>query len=169
MRRGIIESTRPDQYINATVAATGGASGSIGPCPEGFEWYVERLTCSQSGAAVAATALLEIYVQAAPDAPLDASKQGRQDVSVGSVVKDGVSDQQSPIVVPPGYHLVAVWSALTSGDKVKLSSQIQVRRLILESARGHKHGQLDYQGDHRKQGDTLRAEPIVVGDQLAEV
>ncbi|SRR5260221_336891 len=167
-RRGIIESSRPDQYIAATVAAGGGATGFLGPCPEGFEWYVERLTCAQSGAAVAATALLEFYVQLAQDAPSDASKQGRQDIAVGSSVANNVSDQNQAIVVPPGYFLVAVWSGLTSGDKVKVSSQMQVRRLILERARSdnHIHG-IEHTGD-RKRGD-LYEQPVVVGDQVAEV
>lgn len=166
-RRGIIESTRPDQYIAAAVGSDGTATGAIGPCPEGFEWYVERLTCGQSGAAVATTALLEVYVQTTDTAPADESKQGRQDVASGSLVASNVSDENSAIVVQAGYFLVAKWSGLTSGDRVQLSTQIQVRRLVLEktAARQHPHG-LEHAPD-RKAGDL--GHHVVVDDQVAAI
>lgn len=166
-RRGVLESTRPDQYIGATVASDGTATGYIGPCPEGFEWYVERMTCAQSGAGVSATtALLEIYVQQSQNAPGDASKQGRQDIAVGTAVANDVSDNLSPIVVPPGMFLVAYWTGLTSGDLVKLSTQIQVRRLVIERASvgTHAHG-IDHRGD-AKAGDMRAIIPV---DTVAEV
>lgn len=167
-RRGVLQQTRSDQYIAATIAADGTGRGAIGPCPEGFEWYVERLTCSQTGTTPAATALLEIYVlptdlgQGTPDA----SKQGRQDVSVGTTLTANVSDQESPIVVPAGYYLVAYWTGLTSGDKVALSTQVQVRKLVLE--RAHRHSQHDVE-HHRDVKASDIAAPVVVGDQVAEI
>lgn len=167
-RRGILVNSRPDQYISTTVNSSGIARGSIGPCPEAYEWYVERLTCSQSGAAVAATALLEIYVlptDLSSGTP-DGSKQGRQDIAVGTDVANDVSDQFSAIVVPAGYYLVAYWTGLTSGDKVQLSSQVQVRKLELEASVRGRHA---HTLDHRADDKPADVAAIVPADTVAAV
>ncbi len=168
-RQGVVESTRPDMYIAASVASDGTAAGHIGPCPEGFVWYVERLTCFQSGAGVSSNALLEVYVLPVDSSgTLDASKQGRQDIAVGTDVRNDVSDQLSPVTVPPGYFLVAKWSGLTSADRVTLSSQIQVRRLVLER---HQPGRHPHTMEHSP--DTKATAMVGVGfnppDQDAEL
>ena len=168
-RRGIHETTRPDLYIAATADATGVAQGAIGPCPEGYEWYVERMTVSQSGAAVAAAATVEVFVVATDRLTGTTSKQGRQDYAAGATnVAGSVSDAASPIVIPAGFFLVCYWTGLTAADKVQLSTQIEIRRLVLEKAQ---HGRGTMRPEHEsdpKAGD-LHGTPVVVGDQVAAV
>lgn len=154
---------RPDNYISATANAAGVASGSIGPCPEGFCWYVERMTCFSDSAATAP--ILEVYVLPTNAAPSDASKQGRQDVATGTNVVNGVSDAASPIVVPAGYYLVAVWTALNSGDHGRLSTQIAVHALPAERATAKHPGA--WTGDE-KIGDHL-GRTGTPADQVAAV
>lgn len=170
---GYYHDTRNGDYISQTVAADGTAGGHIGPCPEGFCWYVERLTCFQSGAAVATTAVLEFYVQSSNARPIDTSKQNRQDVALGTTVANGVSQELPPIYVGPGQMLKAVWTGLTSGDLVRVSSQIRVHKLIAPEARSHHH-QMEYGGDAKAEtihgtGEPPIAEPVVTPDQVAAV
>lgn len=164
MWNGYHFTTRPDEYINATVDSTGLAQGYIGPCPEGFCWYVERMTCFSNDTAT--TGILEVYSIRSQIKPSDASKQGRQDVATGSTVLNGVSDQASPIYAGPGYFLVASWSGLTAGKVVALSMQIRVHKI--ETGQPHEHGNGHhplYQEDEK----ANRVFPVIVGDQVAEV
>lgn len=128
MEHGFYSHTFPGQYINAAVNASGLANGFLGPVPEGYCWYVERLTC-WSNSSNNSTGILEIFVLQSQTPPNDNSRQGRQDVAVGNVVQNGVSDERSPIYVPAGHFLVASWSLLNSADQVALSCQIRVHKL----------------------------------------
>ena len=165
MWNGYHVATRPDQYIAATVASTGLANGFIGPCPEGYCWYVDRITCYSNDTAT--TGVLELYSQSTGNVPNDTSKQGRQDVALGSVVLNGVSDENQPIYVGPSYFLVASWSGLTSGKLVALSAQIRWHKL--ETGHEHRthgsHPLHDHIGDEK--AEQIR--PVIVGDQVAEV
>lgn len=168
MRDGIHHSWRPGDYITATVNAAGIASGSIGPCPEGYVWYVERLTCFSTDTVLTTGGLLEIYSIPTEDSPNDESKSGRQDVAVDVIVLNSVSDQRSPIIVPPGYYLVAKWSGFNAGNTNTLSAQIEVRKIVLHDPRlKHGHHDMNWSGDDKH--SDLRAVPTAPGDQVAQV
>ena len=167
MERGYHHSTRSDQYIAATVASNGTATGFLGPVPEGFCWYVERLT-AHSNTANSTTGKLEVYVQPFQAAPNDASKRGRQDFAIGTAVQDSASDENSPIYVGPGDYLVAVWSALTSGDLVSLSAQIRVHKIEIAAHR-EANGHHPHYLDQVPQQSALDAVPVVPGDTVAAV
>jgi hypothetical protein len=165
MWNGYHFTTRPDEYINATIDSAGLAQGFIGPCPEGFCWYVERTTCYSNDTAT--TGILEVYSIRSEIKPSDTSKQGRQDVAVGAVVLNGVSDEASPIYIGPGYFVVASWSGLTAGKVVAMSMQIRVHKLETGHEQ-HAHGAHplhDHVGDEKAE----RIYPVIVGDQVAEV
>ena len=163
MWAGIYENTYSDRYLNATVGSAGTANDNIGPCPEGFCWYVERLTCF-SNTANATTGVLEIYAIPTPMVPNDNSKSGRQDVAVGTVVQNGVSDENSPIYLGPGMFLVASWTALTNGDLVAVSCQVRVHRLL--STVAHERTAPSWEGEEKYSANVT---PVVVGDQVDEV
>lgn len=163
MRPGVHAGYRPGDYISQTVGSTGTAQGAIGPCPDGYEWHVERITCYTNGTTT--NAVLEVYVLRTNDIPDDNSKSGRQDVAIGATVGNGISDQNSPIVVPAGYFLVAGWSGLTNGDVVRFSAQIEVRRTVMERTAGR--GLHDWREDEK--AESIRVEPVVVGDQVGKV
>lgn len=160
---GIYENTYPNRYISATIGSAGTAQGNIGPCPEGFCWYVERLCCYSNTSAT--SGVLEIYAIPTETVPNDASKSGRQDVAVGTTVQNGVSDQRSPIFVGAGMFLVASWSGLTNGDLVRLSAQIRVHRLLATEPTG-RHPGGSWWGTEAFD-DEVKA--VVVGDQVDTV
>lgn len=166
--KGYIADVYSNRYIQALADSAGAAVGSLGACPEGFCWYVERTTC-YSNAGEQAVPLLELYVlRSGSIAPGDLSKSGRQDVYSSILTgphnpKQGVHDYRSPIYVGPGYYLVAVWTALGSGSLGVLSSQIRVHRL--ESGRPHAHQLLDVGEEEH----LPHARAVVVGDQVAAV
>jgi hypothetical protein len=169
MERGFHHSTRSDQYIAATVAATGVAEGAIGPCPEGYCWYVERLS-PHSNTANASTGLLEIFVRAINLSATDISRQARQDFYKGVDVQDSIHDMRSPIYVAPGQWLVARWSALTNNDLVSLASQIRVHKLEYGLGDRITSSHLNVNPDGNVQQDQAgHAVPVVVGDQVAAV
>ena len=175
MEHGFHHTTRPDQYIHATAASTGIAHGGLGPCPQGFCWYIERMTCySNSGVTVSATTpLLEIYVmQDGGGPPNDASKQGRQDLAVGQVVINGVSDEHQPIYVGPGYKIEAVWTGMNSGDLCVVSFQQRVNKLHATpepQTTSQHHGMHHHEPKSEQWEAPTDATPVVVGDQVAEI
>lgn len=132
-RAGFYDHHEPGMSIVATANASGVAQGFLGPVPQGYCWYVERMT-SWSNTAATSGLLLEVFVQtvddAAPTSATVGNRTGRQDVSY--VVVNDISDNNSPIHVPEGYFLVAFWTGLTSGDKVELTTQIAVHLLSLD-------------------------------------
>lgn len=164
MVKGFFHDVRSDFYLKLTVAAAQTtAFGSLGEVPHGFCWYVERLTSKSS--TTQASPVLEIYVLNTNLSSLPPDIQGRQDVATGSVVQNGVSDQRSPIYVPEGYFLIAVWSGHTAGDIVQLSAQVRVHKTTLDVP--HKHG-----NGHSRRGyhEALGLlEPVIPGDTVAEV
>lgn len=124
MYEGFYYGTRTQDVVKAAASSAGQAVGSLGPCPEGFCWYVERFSCYVS---TDATPTLELYVQSILDAvPID--KAGRQDYTPNG---DNDAGGLSPaIFVGPGQYLVAVWASCTSGDKCQMSAQIRVHELM---------------------------------------
>lgn len=126
---GVYVHTRVDQQIAGVIDSTGAFAGSLGPVPEGYCWYVERLTC-QSNTAVASgpTTTLEIFVSTDITGPTSPDKTGRQDMTL--LPANDVSDQNSPIYVGPGMFLVAQWAGLTTGNRVRLTTQIRVHELM---------------------------------------
>ena len=141
MRLGYLSAYRPDNYVNAAANANGQAIGAVGPVPEGFVWYCERITCSSNTSQ--STGVLEVYVLPTnPQATtaLDGSKAGRQDIASGAVVQNGVSDQRSPIAIPVGHFLVFVWTGLANGDKVQASMQLAIHQLAARSSDGKHPG-----------------------------
>lgn len=164
MRPGVHAGYRNGDYISTAIGPAGTAQGYIGECPDGYTWHVERVSCYSNGATLT-NAVLELYVLRVNDIPDDNSKSGRQDVATGTVVGNGISDQHSPIIVPAGYFLVAAWSGLTNGDLVRLSTQIEVRRNMVERTR--EHGLHDWREDEKPA--DLRVAPVVVGDQVGKV
>lgn len=175
MERGFHYTTRTDQYIKATAATTGIAHGGLGPCPQGFCWYIERMTCWTNSSVTATTAAptLEIYVmQDGGGVPNDNSKQGRQDVAVGQIVFNAVSDERQPIYVGPGYKIEAVWTGLNTGDLVSLSLQVRVNKLEavpVEQGTINQHAGMHEHPKHDPFNAPTDAIPVVVGDQVAEI
>lgn len=118
-----------------TIVAAGTFVDSLGPVPEGYCWYVERITCYSNDTAT--TGVFELFVIRGDTPPGKPDISGRQDVATGSVVLNGVSDEESPIHVPPGYTLVGSWSGLTSAKVVSASFQIRWNELETHSAPRH--------------------------------
>ena len=120
-------------FMSAVANSAGVAQDFIGPVSQGFVWYVERMT-TWSNTAQAAP-LLEIFVLTTDTLPSSytatvGDRVGRQDLTL--TAKNDVADENSAIYVPEGYHLVGLWTGLTSGDAVQLSTQITVHRMSLD-------------------------------------
>jgi len=123
---GFFDSSNNQAFINAIAASTGIAQGSIGPCPAGYQWYVERYSTFSN---TSATPALEIFVMNSPTLPANftatvGDRQGRQDYT--SSGKNAQSDNNSPVIVQEGQWLVAGWTGCTSGDVCQLSLQYHV-------------------------------------------
>lgn len=119
------------QEIIATANSSGIAQGFLGPCPEGYQWYVERYT-NFSNTAKNSGVLTELFVLTTQQLSSDwtqtvGSRAGRQDVT--NVVNQG-GDNSSPICVPAGYFLVALWTGLNANDVTEVSTQIAVHQLL---------------------------------------
>lgn len=120
---GFYDSSNNQAFINATANASGIAQGSIGPCPAGYQWYVERYSTFVN---TSATPSLEIFVMNSPTLPSNytatlGDRQGRMDYT--SSGKNAQSDNNSPVIVQEGQWLVAGWTACNSGDQCQLSVQ----------------------------------------------
>ena len=120
---GFYDSSTNQAFINATANASGIAQGSIGPCPSGYQWYVERYSTFVN---TSATPALEIFVMNSPTLPSNytatlGDRQGRMDYT--SSGKNAQSDNNSPVIVQEGQFLVAGWTGATSGDQCQLSIQ----------------------------------------------
>lgn len=126
---GAYSHTRTEQVIQGAIPSGGALTGALPIVPEGYCWYVERITAWSNGT-MASTARLEIFVSQSETGPTSPDKTGRQDVAQGAVVGDSTSDENSPIYVGPGQNIVAQWTALTSGDKVSATFQIRVHELL---------------------------------------
>jgi hypothetical protein len=100
--------------------AAGVATCFYGPTPEGYVWYVERLS---SHAPTQATTL---QVFASPDST-NTDPGYRADFS--GAAADAISDETNPIYVPAGYYLVFRWAAATAGDVCVAAVQIAVHQL----------------------------------------
>ncbi len=131
MRAGFFDHYRSSDYIQATASAGGIAQGALGPCPDGYVWYVERTTTWSNSSG---TPVCELFAWNDKTVPgtytaTVGSRGGRQDVTTAG--KNDVSDNKSPVVVQGGYYLVAFWSGLTQNDLVTLSAQICVHQLVV--------------------------------------
>ena len=120
---GVYDSSTNQAFINATANASGIAQGSIGPCPSGYQWYVERYSTFVN---TSATPALEIFVMNSPTLPSNytatlGDRQGRMDYT--SSGKNAQSDNNSPVIVQEGQWLIAGWTGATSGDQCQLSIQ----------------------------------------------
>ena len=130
-RAGIYDHTEPGQTIIATANSSGVAQGFLGPVPAGYVWYVERYTSFVN--ASRANAAAEIFVLTTDTLPSSytatvGDRTGRQDVTLNA--SNAAADNASPVCVPAGYHLVALWTGLTSGDRAQLSTQITVHSIV---------------------------------------
>lgn len=116
-----------DGLIKATANASGNATGYLGPCPEGFAWYVERYT---TYVLTSGSPQCEIYALNTPinvgNLPLP-DKSGRQDWSADG--KNDISDNKTPVYIEAGYYLVAVWTSCNASDPCQLSTQIRVHQM----------------------------------------
>ncbi len=165
---GAYHHTRTDLQLAGTIGSAGTAVDAIGSVPEGYCWYVERLT-SYSNTANATTGKLEIFVSNNPNGPTAPDKTGREDVATGTSVQDSTSDQRSPIYLGPGQYLVAQWSALTQNDVVRVTSQIRVHELL------RNRGPVTAPADHHDHGvekaaaagNALHATAAIMADAVA--
>ena len=142
----------------ATANASGVAVDSIGPCPEGYCWYLNNETIHSNTSASSPT--FELYVSRTNAAPNDSSKAGRVDYTTGSNIKDAANNLASPIYVGPGMYLVGVWNGLNNNDVVNWSGQILSHKLEVHQVRYHG---IEY-ADNDKQPHA-----VVTPDQIAAV
>ncbi len=165
MWKGYISEVLVDRYCSGVIDSGGLANDALGPVPEGFCWYVERETF-WSNTSSATNAVCEVFAQRSqnPPAATGQDKQGREDVAVGTEVKNGAHDNAAPIYLGPGYFLVVSWSGLTQNDLVAFSSQIRVHRLeaTIEPLRGG-HGL-----EELPMGEHI-AHAVIPGDEIAEI
>ncbi len=131
-RAGFYDHHENQWLIRAVADSNGLAQGFLGPCSEGYCWYVERMTTWANASRTAA--VCEVFVQTANKLQSSFSatvgdRTGRQDVSINA--SNDVADENSPIYVGPGQYLIAAWSGFTSGDLVELSVQAAIHLLAL--------------------------------------
>lgn len=137
-RAGFYDHHEPGRYIAATADSGGLAQGFMGPVPQGYCWYVERLTSWASAARANST--VELFVlptnTVAPGFTATVGdRAGRQDL-VTAAASNARLDESSPIFVGPGYHLVAFWAGFTSGDSLLVSAQVAIHKLDLVIPQG---------------------------------
>jgi len=125
--------------LTATAGASGSAQTALGPCPEGYCWYVERI--SSHGP----TAGTKLDVDVADNNTAN-DPAWRMDFS--ATANDDIADEQQPIYVPAGHWLVFNWSGATSGDILKASVQYAVHQLdthYLQSAQDIRQEQASHE------------------------
>lgn len=134
-REGLFEHHRRDALAIVAAAAGGQplGQGVLGPCPEGYAWYVELAAFQVVGAAHNAIVALVVT----PDnGPLPSfagwDGYGLQAVS-GAAASFGSFPLQLPLYVPPGNFLRAIvqGGTLANGDAVTVSVQTAVHQLDL--------------------------------------
>lgn len=136
MWAGFCSHYRPGDQIAGTVDANGKANGALGPCPEGWLWYVERANAWSNTAT--ATGLLELFVVRVNAPPAGTDKGGLQGTFWKTDVQHAERSWPAPIVLPAGYFLIASWSGLTQSDLVAVTFQVRVHEL--EKHERHVHG-----------------------------
>ena len=117
-RMGILDHTVPMQGRTSAAASSAGVADTwYGPVPEGFIWYVERVSvyCPTSAAAVA------LYVSTSE---LGTDLGSRADYT--SAGANAIADEFNPIYLPEGYYLHVQWTAATSGDRCTSGVQYAV-------------------------------------------
>lgn len=121
MRMGVFDHTRPAEPKSGTANASGVASLFYGPCPEGYGWYIERISVHCPTAAAVAHVCVALT-------PLSAVDYGsRMDFTTGGA--DSIADESTAIYVPAGYSLSIIWTAATSADVCTASVQYAVHQL----------------------------------------
>ena len=118
-REGIFDHHRPMEGKVAVANASGVATTFYGPVPEGYAWYVERLSTH----APTTNTACSIFVSA------EASTSDPGFRADFTAVADDIADEVNPIYLPAGYYLVVRWTGATSGDTCTASAQIAVHQL----------------------------------------
>lgn len=172
MWKGYVSEVYVDRYMAATVDSGGLANDFVGEVPDGYCWYVERATFWSNGGTFT-NAVAELFSQRSekPPGATAQNKQGREDVVVGTDVKNVARDYAAPVFVGPGYFLVVSWSGLTQNDLVAATFQIRVHRLEPMIEPTHHHHGIDESGemDEHIAHATPLPEPVVTPDQVSAV
>lgn len=127
-RAGVLDHVATELYIGAVVVtAATTAQGYLGPVPQGYCWYVERM--SSYSTTTQTSPKLEISVQTGNLIPANWDRSSRADYT--NAVANDIADENNPIYVPGGNFLVAYWTGLVAGDAVMLGTQIAVHLVDL--------------------------------------
>lgn len=124
-RQGFFSHHEPVRtFLTGAANASGNATGSYGPCPEGYCWYVENVTMR-----IPDNGVLDLFAVAQDSVQLGTAwdMAGRFDHFAATT--DDARNYASPIYVPAGYWIVASVSGGTTGDKGLVSFQIAVHQL----------------------------------------
>lgn len=127
VRAGLYDHHVPAQGITSKANTSGIATNVYGPVPEGYAWYVERISvhCPTDGAVADVHVILGTINQVAANAALDTSAR----VDHTEDGDDAVADENSAVFVPAGYSLVVQWTSATSGDICVSAVQYAVHEL----------------------------------------
>lgn len=120
-KAGLYRYHVPMQGRVAKANASGIATAYYGPAPEGYCWYVERMSTN------APTAATRLDVMVAPEASFNDPAYYRTDFTLSG--SDAIADETQPPYVPAGYYLVFRWSGATSGDVCVASIQYAVHEM----------------------------------------
>ena len=129
LRAGLFDHHTTDPYIVATAAGTTVlAQGFWGPCPQGYNWYVESVTSHVNNTH---TAVVELAISGAQSLPVSASWDRGNREWWGGAATDANVQPGLAWYVPEGYYIVAFWTAgtMVAGDIATLGLQLAVHQL----------------------------------------